>query len=216
MFDHANRIHERLIDVIGRNLTSGWAIQAVEKDVALGEVTGRYDTRLWHDGEGWEIIVDWKTMRGRAFGYTTEAKLSHVVQVEGYVTAADADAGLVFYVDREGQNAARQFYVARNDARAWQAARFALEVAGGADPGILEPQLTIRENKGPNSVYLKQPWMCDYCDYADVSCPGALPKKFRELGIVGKVGDEFMPTKGIPQAAVEIVEELLNKDKIPF
>ena len=217
MFDHAHRIHERLVEVIRENLNGGWQIQAVEKQVSIGDVTGRYDTRLWHDGEGWEIIVDFKTMRGRAFGYFKDAKPAHVLQVQAYVTAADADAGLLFYVDREGQNAARQFFVERDDARVFTALRHTLDIAKGPDPGILAPKVEVRQNKGPDSVYLKQPWNCDYCEYIDVSCPGALPKKMRELGIVGKInGSSFTPAKGVPQAVEAVVLEHLEIEEIPF
>jgi hypothetical protein len=210
MFDHGNRIHERLVEIIRVNLNGGWQIQAVEKRVELGVFTGRYDTRLWNSTEGWEIIVDFKSIRGRAFSYLEEAKPANVLQVQAYIMAADADGGLVFYVDREGQNQCKQFYVARDDERVSNAMVDAVRLAKGQDPGILEPKLVIGKNKGPDSVKLTMPWNCNYCDYLDVSCPGALKKKHRELGIVGYVvGGAFSP-KVIDGEIILIVEDLIE------
>ena len=216
MFRHGQRIHKDLVDLIGEGLPAGWEIQAVEKQVQLGEITGRYDTRLFHE-TGVEIIVDWKTMRGRAFGWLKEAKPAHVLQVQSYVTAADADAGLIFYVDREGQNAARQFYVQRDDERVWWAVEQARAVRDGDIPDVLDAKLQIKQNKGPDSVYLKQPWQCEYCEFLNVSCQGALPYNCRELGIVGKVSeDRFTPSAGIPEGVEGLVRDLLDAEKVPF
>lgn len=220
MFDHGHRIHERLIEIIRSGLNNGWKIQAVEKQVSLGEITGRFDTRLWNETEGWEIIVDFKTLRGRAFGYLTEAKPSHVLQVQSYIAAADADGGLVFYVDREGENAARQFYVQRNDDRVWDAAETAIAIAKQEEPPpILEPKLKIGKNKGPDSVKLEQPWQCEYCEYSGPSCPGALPPNMRGLGIIGYLDEgEFKPKKGF-EILSPMVEELADRQglsPVPF
>ena len=219
MFDHGNRIHERLVEIIRQNLNNGWQIQAVEKQVELNGVTGKYDTRLWNSTEGWEIIVDFKSIRGRAFSWLEEAKPAHVLQVQAYIMAADADGGLVFYVDREGQNQCKQFYVQRNDANVMGAISDTLAIASGHDPGILEPKLVIGKNKGPDSVKLEMPWQCQYCDYCGPSCPGALPPKMRELGIVGHISEEGFIPKTKDKEVIAVVETLLEMQgyaPVPF
>ena len=212
MFDHGNRIHERLVEVIKQGLPEHWTIQAVEQEVSLGTVTGRYDTRMFNLAEGYEVIVDFKTTRGRAFNFLDKAKPAHILQVQAYMTGADADGGLVFYVDREGQNQARQFYVERDDEFVWWAVKNTKLIAHGKRPPLLSPQVIVRENKGPDSVYLKQPWNCDYCDYLDVSCEGALPRAYRDLGIVGKIKEgRFELSEGIPEEVKDMV--VLNIDR---
>ena len=210
MWDHGKRIHERLVEIIRQNLNSGWQIEAVERQVELYGITGRYDTRLYNADEGWEIIVDFKSIRGRAFNWLVEAKPSNVIQVQGYVTAADGDAGLVFYIDREGQNQAKQFYAQRDDSKVWQAVKAAKAVARGNEPGILGPKIVIAKNKGPDSVKLEMPWQCSYCDFCGPSCPGALPPKMRELGIVGHVDGGVFAPKVQDKEVVTVVETLLE------
>ena len=219
MWDNGQRMHERLVEVMRSSLNNGWKIQAVEKQVELSGITGRFDTRLWHDGEGWEIIVDFKTLRGRAFGYLEEARPAHVLQVQAYIMAADADGGLVFYADREGQNACKQFYVQRDDEEVKMAIANT-RVMISCEPGILSPVLVVAKNKGPDSVRLKMPWQCDYCEYCGPSCPGALPPKMRDLGIVGHVdGDGNFVPKVKDTEVVSVVETLLDMSgysPIPF
>jgi hypothetical protein len=217
MFRHGHRIHADLVGILKNSLNSGWQIQAVEKPVALGPVVGRYDTRLFHSKEGWEIIVDFKSVRGRKFQYLDEAMPGHVLQVQSYIAAADADGGLVFYVDREGQNQARQFYVQRDDQAVWFAVEECVKIRDSEiAPAILQPKLTIGKNKGPDSVKLGQPWQCDYCDYLDISCPGALPKDYRNLGIVGYVDNSNFKPKVKDEEVVRIAERLLAPEPLPF
>ena len=220
MFRHGNRIHADLVEILQDSLNDGWQIEAVEKTVGLAGVTGRYDTRLYHKDEGWEVIVDFKSVRGRKFGYLDEAMPGHVLQVQAYITASDADGGLVFYVDREGQNQARQFYVKRDDEVVWQALLTAKAMAGSdIPPAVLEPKLKITENKGPDSVKLEMPWQCSYCDFCGPSCPGALPPKMRELGIVGHVNGGVFAPKVQDKEVVTVVETLLEMQgyaPVPF
>lgn len=218
MFDHGHRIHERLVELIAQGLEPGWYIHSVETPVELpGPVTGRYDTVL-EGPEDTMIVVDFKTLRGRAFGYLNEARPAHALQVQGYGFGTNASGGLVFYVDREGQNAARQFFIPRNDQAVEDALRIVLAIAGSDTcPPILEPRLLITRNKGPDSVKIAQPWQCDYCQYLDVSCKGALPKKQRELGIIGYIAADnvdFKPKKGCEKLC-ELVESL-RTDRVPF
>ena len=215
MFDHGKRIHERLVELM--LLPEDWEIESVESPVDIKGITGRYDTRLFNTAKGWELIVDFKTVRGNKFNYLDEAMPAHVLQVQAYIAGSDADGGLVFYVDREGQNQAKQFFVKREDERVFQAIEIAKNIAEQKfPPPLLEPVLKISKNKGPDSVKLCQDWKCDYCEYQDVSCPGALKPYQRKNGIIGHiVKEKFQPKEGYEKLA-EVVESLLDKDRVPF
>ena len=210
MFDHGHRIHERLVEVMDTALPLGWHIFHVEKGVRIGDVTGRLDIMLKH-ALGSRVVVDFKTLRGRAFGYLEEVRPAHKLQVQSYSMAVNADGGLVFYVDREGQNKPKQFFVERDDAKVKWAIAETLEVAHGEQPGILLPQLVISKNKGPDSVKLKMPWQCEYCEYIDISCPGALPYEDRNNGIIGYLDGETFKPKGKKDYSA-IVAELKGGD----
>lgn len=190
MFDHGHRIHQRMTQLLAKGLTGGWKLAAVElsvTDLLPDDMDGRLDTLLVGPN-GERIVVDYKTVRGRAFQHLTEAKPAHVLQVRSYVRAMDADMGLVVYVDREGQNMVRQFPVTRDDKAVEDAiVKAQAIVAQKEPPPILPPQLEVKENKGPDSVKLKMPWMCDFCQFRDASCPGALPPEERTKEIVGYV-----------------------------
>ena len=153
MFDHGRAIHKRLVEYITPHLTGGWKLRAVEGAVALPgyPINGRFDYLLV-SGEH-TIVTDFKTSRGRAFSYLERAKPSHVIQVQGYMMGVDADGGLIFYVDREGQNACKQFYVERNDDEVKEAIERVCDACKSeTPPPILEPQLKVAKNKGPDSV----------------------------------------------------------------
>jgi CRISPR/Cas system-associated exonuclease Cas4 (RecB family) len=205
-FDHGHRIHERLTEVIRRGLTGGWEVLSVEQSLLLEHkgicVKGSADVYLGRPGT--KLVVDYKTKRGRAFRYLHEAKPGNVLQVQGYVKALDADAGVLLYVDREGENEAVQFTVERDDQAVEQAIEQAAQIISAAEPPpILAPSITVKANKGPDAVYLGLPWQCDYCSLRDVSCPGAIPYAEREsLGLVGHVLPDgtFRPKQGMESA----------------
>lgn len=210
MWDHGQRIHERLVEIINKGLDNGWYIEWVEEPVRLPGVTGRLDTRLKRKDN--RIVVDFKSVRGKAFSFLNEAKPSHVLQVQSYITGTDSNGGLVFYVDREGQNACKQFPVFRDDERVLKAVTEVKRIALAVNPPpILQPKLEISKNKGPDSIKLCQGWMCDYCQYIDVSCPGALPKRHRDLGIVGHYDNGVFKPKTKDAEVIRIVEDLLQK-----
>lgn len=113
---------------------------------------------------------------------------------------------VVLYIDREGQNQMLQYPGKWDDE--WineQAVRQASEEANeirdrfiskrddpDAIPPTLDPWLSIRENKGDNSIYIESAWQCDYCDMFGKSCEGSLPKALQNNGIVAK-GDHQQP-----------------------
>lgn len=191
MFDHSHAIHERIIPLLQKGLVgTGWRLEHTELSLVgllpEGVDAGRMDSALRHES-GRVLVYDTKTIRGKAFGYLNQPKPAHTLQVQTYAMAYDADGGLLFYVDREGQNAARQFYVERDDATVLAAVAKAKAVRELPEaPPILSPKVAIRENKGPDAVYLESGWRCDYCRLRSTSCPGALPAHLRELGIVAK------------------------------
>ena len=196
---------------------SGWETVMVEHPVSLPHgITGSADWLLRHKESEAKVVVDLKTLRGNAFRYQDLPKPAHTLQVQSYGMGLDADHGLLLYIDREGQNAAQQFTVERDDEAVMRGIEVACAIAKAEEPPpIMGPTLSIRKNKGPNAVYLKQPWQCSYCEYCDMSCPGALPNDYRDLGIVGYLVDgEFMPKDGC-EHVTEIVEPLLREGVTP-
>lgn len=117
LFDHGRRIHERFLKLLQEGLaSSGWQVSVSEHSVVselkasgLGLERGRLDLELVHSPRGERLTVDIKTWRGIAFKYLNEPKRSHVVQLQTYMMLRDASAGLLLYVDRDGENATRQF-----------------------------------------------------------------------------------------------------------
>ena len=228
MFRHGNRIHRELIEDLRVGLGSEWEIIAVEKPVEFEGIIGRCDCLLQNVATKEIIVVDFKSVRGRKFSHLDaqgKSMDSHDIQVQGYSYGFTVSAvcepvcGIVLYTDREGQNGFRQYDDVPNDFQAVKDAIAEIKTIAGLleAPPLLEPMIEVKENKGPDSVKLKQPWNCDYCDYQDVSCHGALPNKLRDLGIVGYIdGAGFTPKDGVPAEAVKIVEGLLELEKIPF
>lgn len=136
-------------------------------------------------------VIDIKTVRGAAFAHLAEPKPQHMHQVQGYVRAEKADFGAVLYVDREGQNGFKQFLLCRDDAEVERRWRRLQEIqAMEREPPVLLPVLRVKENKGPDAIYVDEPWPCQYCGFRDVSCPGALPPSLRERGVVGKLAKD--------------------------
>lgn len=223
MFRHGHRIHEDLVTLLRAGLPQDWEIWEVELPVELGDITGRIDCVIKHVPSIDKFIVDFKTIRGRAFNWLEDVKPAHELQVQTYMVAFEETMGekpvegIVLYVDREGQNSFKQFAVGHDKNKVLDAVAQTKAIANSGLCPELKPKLEIKENKGPDSVKLKQQWQCDYCDYQDVSCHGALPKKLRDLGIVGYTdGEGFTPKADVPGEVVKIVEDLLELEKIPF
>jgi hypothetical protein len=192
-FDHGHRIHERVVELLSDSLpTQGWDIAGEEVSVSdrlPDNLTGRLDFDLVGP-EGQHVVCDTKTARGRLFDYVEEPRLSHKRQLQVYMWAEDADYGIVLYVDREGSNAPQSFIVERDDERVNELLS-KLKTIQDIDelPNILDPSLRRRENKGPDSLYIEQPWQCEYCPYKAITCDGALPDELTDLGIVAKQDD---------------------------
>jgi hypothetical protein len=227
MFWHGHRIHEDLTGLLKAGLPREWVISEVEFPMSYDGIYGTCDALIVNqdNGDGW--IVDYKSLRGGAFDYLDhngEPKPSHRLQVQTYwyilrkAKLFSADGAKVLYADREGQNWAREFDVERNDTFVADRIIAAKHLIAQTDaPPMLEPIIDIKGNKGPDSVKIKQPWQCDYCDYQDVSCHGALPYEFRNLGIIGHFdGDSFKAKADTPAAIIDLVEPRLHELIIPF
>ncbi|OPL09585.1 MAG: hypothetical protein AVO34_13415 [Firmicutes bacterium ML8_F2] len=226
MFWHGKRIHEDLTPLIKAGLPEEWSIAAVELQLKTDAITGTLDV-LFHACDNGRIVGDFKSMRGNGFRHLDDnhAKPAHQLQVQTYMYLLDACGyhppvmGLVFYVDREGQNAFQQRAVPRDDVKVKQAIEEAQDIISQSEPPeILLPE--VKTSKATKTkgvpVYIKQPWNCDYCDYCDVSCPGALPANLRDGKVVGHVlKGSFNPAKELPEdIEQQIISELC--EAIPF
>lgn len=203
MFDAGQRIHDRMVEALQ---LGGCSVIDSELETGYMGLTGRYDAKL--DIHGHITIADFKTMRGAAFKHLPGPKPSHVAQVRGYLAAEDADAGLIIYIDREGQNGIRVFDVSRDDEEVDSMVMKLKAIQGDERPPVLKPLLDLIERKNFKTVYVRQPWNCDYCRYIDVSCLGALPYDLRKNEIAGRITDgEYIPEN---EQYTEIVRSLLN------
>lgn len=214
MWYQGHKLEREVFDLIAGTLVlEGWRVIAANRSVRHtlpeGLDEGELD-RLLEGPNGERIVVDVKSVRGRAMEFIRRggAKPANVMQIRTYMMAEDADAGMLVYVDREGQNFVEEFEVERDDAAVLAAipvARTALDAEEA--PAVMAAKVTLKINKGPDSVYVALPWQCDYCPFLDVSCPGAVPRELRSGGVVGhiKSGGGFMPRPG-SEGLTELVE----------
>ena len=204
MFDAGQRIHDRMVEAL---TLGGCEVVDSEKQTELDGLTGRYDIKIKHDGE--TIIADFKTVRGAAFSHLTEPKPSHILHVRGYLKAENIEKGMIIYIDREGQNGIRVLNTERNDNLVNEAIKTLKNIQNGDEPPILKPILDVVERKQFKTLYVRQPWNCNYCKYCDVSCKGALPYDLRANEIAGRIKDgEYEPEN---DKFTKIVEKLLSE-----
>lgn len=235
MWDHGNRIHDRMVQLLtigfARLHQQGgvlWQVVEVEKNVSetlVGDAVGRLDI-LIVGPNGEKAVIDVKTVRSKTFTFPLP-RATNTVQAQSYMQAEDADYGVVLYIDRDGANAIKPCFILRDDASVESAYRVAENIFKSDElPQVLRPQVNVRENKGPDAVYVDNPWQCRYCDYLGISCPGALSSDAEVEGIVGYVDRrKFKPNAPGPKAdmaeharfdkASEIArKELLRRDEI--
>jgi len=93
MFRHGQRIHEDLVTLLEAGLPRDWEIWEVELPVELDDITGRIDCVVNHIPSGDKFIVDFKTIRGRAFNWLEGPKPAHVLQVQSYMVAFEQSTG---------------------------------------------------------------------------------------------------------------------------
>lgn len=205
MWDQGFALQIRFSWLLCQGLPEGWGLEAVELDISdglPGNDVGSCDLVLSSSEE--VLGVEVKTQRGRAFRYLDEPKPSHVLQSEGEAYALDnlfpnkILSHRLVYLDREGQNTPLVFPTDTDheaEMRIVAASDYVNAIRDDLDREPYEPlapNIAVRENKGPNSIYLEQPWVCDYCQFYGESCPGALPQHLTENGIVAK-GDHEDP-----------------------
>jgi hypothetical protein len=218
LWDRGHSAEGSILVLLGEHLSAqGWYVEAVQGEVEYKGISGTFDFWLEHE-EGITCVIDCKTARGNAFSrLQQEPKESHVLQVSAYALATGADLAGLIYVDREGQNGFIQWEVVPDKAAVDQAIGEVREVSAlGYEPAILRPTLNVRENKGPDSVTIKEPWQCSYCDFRGVSCDGAIPPHLRDeipdKGLlVGHVQADgtFKPRAGVSSGLVNLTKSLL-------
>jgi hypothetical protein len=205
LWDRGQGAEARVLELLRERLSDEWEIHT-QVEVEYDGIKGTLDFLLIHKETGFVVIIDCKTARGNAFSrLEQEPKESHVLQVSTYA------------VDREGQNGFIQWEVVPDKAAVDQAIGEVREVSAlGYEPAILRPNLNLRENKGPDSVTIKEPWQCSYCDFRGVSCDGAIPPHMRDeipdKGLL--VGHQqadgtFKPRAGVSSGLVNLTKSLL-------
>ena len=222
MFYHGKRIHEDLTEIFKKGLPREWEIVGVEVPMEFDEIHGTADCLIINRDTGERIVVDYKTIRGKGFSYLPNVKPAHGLQVQTYTYGLHQiqrfmpDAGLVFYADREGQNASIQFPVMPDDGAVIHAIKETKLIRDSKDiPPILEP--IIKRGKDTKTkgtpITLAMPWNCDYCQYRDVTCHGALPYDYRQMGVIGHLVDgEYKPAKELPAEVDKIVVDILRRE----
>lgn len=181
-------IHEFVVEVLSDHLPSfGWRVIGYEERVEKFGISGRYDILIEHPESGVRLVIDVKTKRGGAFSYLDEAKPGDVLQVQQYIAATDAAGGILLYVDREGANFVREFKVERNDRRPEKAVETLTCIRDSDNlPPAVQLGISRRENKGPDSVYLKEPWQLSWCNLKECLCSKEFPRRVPD-GIVAKL-----------------------------
>lgn len=198
MFKQGNNLHELAVELIRKGLLGKtpdvrFIFDNAEQPAEIQGIIGKYDCKLAdYSGDSIkEMIVDFKSLRGNAFNYLDKAKPSNVLQVQAYMMAVNADYGMLLYIDREGQNFARQFKVERNDPAAQKAINKTKDIANSKNPpDVMEPTIVHKKNKKSTAVYIKEPWQCSRCLYCNVSCQSWIS------GDVRKNYDEKKTKKG--------------------
>ena len=219
MFDNGNRLHETVVEYVRHNLPEGWSILLVEAPVAeqlLYIQKGSTDVVL--SGPNDElVVVDAKTVRGRALQYGDLPYATHQLQVQTYVKAMNAALGLLLYLDREGQNGARQVIVPRDDVAVVRATVKLKRIVESPEPPPMFPvKVDVKENKGPDSVKVSLPWQCERCAYRPLSCPGPIHPDQLPKGVCGHVDDEgeFTPKEGVTDEVADIIERYIREEGV--
>ena len=208
MFLQGDRLHEMAAELLNAGLTN-WEVVNIEKPVSIDGITGRYDCKLYNPTKDEEMIVDFKTVRGNAFNYLNEPKASHKLQVRTYMAATGIQNGAVIYIDREGSHFARQFFINPNLNQVEKGINLAKNIIKkDKKPSKMLPKIRINQNKGNNSVVAELPWQCQYCDYINVSCDGAIPEKYKDY--FGKVCGHINNNKFEPKNEINNIKKIIK------
>ena len=208
MFLQGDRLHEMAAELIDIGLNY-WELVDTERAVNLQKITGRYDAKLYNETTNEYMIIDFKTQRGGAFSYLHEPKASHKLQVQSYMEATGIKNGAIIYIDREGSNFAKQFYIKPDYAEVQKGIDLAKTIIKKNDPpSRMKPNFTVNQNKGDNSIQVKLPWQCKYCNFRKVTCQSAVPSKFDDK--IGKVCGHINQKGFTPLDEVEGIEEYVE------
>jgi hypothetical protein len=190
MLHAGDRLHEAIAGWLSENLKEDWFVHAVEKRVQYpmnalkgDQLHGRLDIELRRVNSLQVGVIDVKTKRGAAFGYLQEAHRADVLQVQCYMECTEpvpAETGLLVYADREGQNWIKCFLVKRNPKAVLQAYNRVIQIRQAAYDGEMVPGMapvvTVKENKGPDSITVKWPWQVEWCPLEHCYCKARIKK----------------------------------------
>lgn len=171
----------RLLSRFAGDIPGGWELLEIEGGATMeGAGSGTLDVLLRHRESGALCVKDFKTMNGSGFVFLKkegQAKAPHILQVQRYMMARDAQVGQVCYIDREG---GAGIYEPPAFGRDDEAVRAAWEALKAGTASLPPPLLPVVKDDIP-----QLPWMCRYltrtgeeevCGYLDTEhCPGALP-----------------------------------------
>jgi hypothetical protein len=197
LWARGHEVEAAILAALQNSLAAGWSVSGSQVKCQFLGIKGTLDILLEHE-DGTKCVVECKSARGNAFSrLKVEPKQAHVLQASAYALGVGADLALIIYADREGQNGFIQWEVeidgkmVVNAIKEIKAVQALLETDKefGYEPPLLRPSVTVKENKGPDSVYLKEPWQCAYCSFRDVSCKGAISHLYRrslpDSGLIG-------------------------------
>ena len=193
MLAAGDRLHEAVAGWLKDHLEGDWVVHAVEKKVQYQELHGRMDIELRALNSRNVGVIDVKTKRGAAFGYLNEAHRADILQVQCYMECTDplpAETGLLVYMDREGQNWIKCFPVKRNPQAVLHAYNRVVQIRQAAMDGEvvpgMAPVVTVKQNKGPDSITVKWPWQVEWCPLEHCYCKARI-KKALPKGVLAHV-----------------------------
>ena len=220
MFEQGNHLEAKAVEWLNRGLRrtdSKYYMFGQQINVSSGilPLRGTLDI-LITDGKDY-CITDFKTRRSNHFKYQDKVRPADMFQVAGYIYAWNSlfkqhiNKGKVIEIDREGQNFVREFDFIYDDILKKKieiAMHELINISRGYKPPKMPPKIKINSNKGPDSVCVDNPWQCNYCDYKDHSCAGAVPKKYDDhLGrVVGHIKD------GVFDEKIEGISDYVDND----
>jgi len=225
MFQQGSSLEEQIVELLKKSLPYYFKVVATQMDVSLGSpLNGRLDILVADMNSGEMEVIDVKTVRGGAFRYRDEIKETDKFQVAGYIYAlrkmmfADITKGCILQVDREGQNFTRHYHFDFHHELQQEIESTITElgwIAESDDPPEYHPiKITVNENKGDDSIKAELPWQCNYCQYRNISCQTAIPKKYHDsLGkVVGHIREGEFDCKidGLKEYINAYVEEALE------
>ena len=154
LFELGNRVHQMIVDA----MVSAKDIEVIAAEINIPPqeiVSGRVDAIIKIKDE--LIILDIKSINGRAFGYLKEAKEDHILQIQLYLYYYKIQKGMLLYVDKDTLK--MKEYIVEYDAIVVKNLLKDLEV--------LRKQIDNNEVPDRLSNYPTF-WKCKYCAYSKI------------------------------------------------